>query len=221
MATKMMVWAHCNSCARKTKHDVVAQRISNHSAHMEDGFEIEWTHTHRIIECRGCEAVSFHLSWWHSEYDVSEDVTLYPPRISRAMPGWSDQLPDDIGELMKEIYSALHADSRRLAMMGARACVDMYMNETIGDVGGFAEKLRALVESGHLSKIDDGILGAALEVGHAASHRGHCPSSKEVNQVMDIVENLLQKLALSKSAELLSKSTPQRIRKPKTRATKP
>lgn len=219
MDTEMMIWAHCNSCGRQTKHDVAAQRVTNHSDDI-DGHDIEWTNTYRIIECRGCETVSFHSSWWYSEFDVSDDVALYPPRISRTMPKWADQLSDDLGALLKEIYSALHADSRRLAMMGARACVDMYMNATIGDIGGFAEKLRALVESGHLSKIDDGILEAALEVGHAASHRGHCPSSKEVDQVMDIVENLLQKLALSKSAQLLSMSTPPRPQR-KTQKTNP
>lgn len=106
-------------------------------------------------------------------------------------------------------------------MMGARACVDMYINATVGDIGGFTEKLRALVEFGHLSRTDEGILEAALEVGHAASHRGHCPSSKEVNQAMDIVENLLQKLALSKSAELLSKSTPPRTLTRRGKKTKP
>jgi len=217
MNTELMLWAHCNACGRRTKHDVVAERVTNHSAEMVEDFNVEWTNTYRIIECRGCETVSFHFSWWYSEYDVSEEVKLYPPRISRKMPDWVSELSDDLEQLLQEIYSALHADSRRLAMMGARACVDMFMNATIGDIGGFEEKLRGLVESGHLSKIDRSTLEAALEVGHAASHRGHCPSSNEVNQVMDIVENLLQKLALSKSAELLSKSTPQRPRRERTK----
>lgn len=66
-------------------------------------------------------------------------------------------------------------------MMGARACLDMYMNITVGDVGNLTEKLRALVESGHLRKIGTGILDAALQAGHAASHRGHRLSSNEVN----------------------------------------
>lgn len=221
MAAEQMIWAHCNECARKTKHDIVAEKVKDESAHMDDDFQIEWTNNHRIIECRGCESVSFHHSWWHSEYDVSNDITMYPPRISRAMPGWADELPEDLEALLKEIYSALHADSRRLAMMGARACVDMFMNINVGDVGTFTDKLRALDESGHISKIDTGILDAALQAGHAASHRGHRSSSNEVNQVMDIVENLLQKLALSKSAAQLSESIPHRQRKTGKSKAKP
>lgn len=63
MDTEMMVWAHCNACGQQTKHDVVAQRVTNHSHDNHDGFDVEWTNTYRIIECRGCEDVSFHASW--------------------------------------------------------------------------------------------------------------------------------------------------------------
>jgi len=116
--------------------------------------------------------------------------------------------------MMREIYSALHANSRRLAMMGARTIVDMYMNDTLGDVGGFAKKLNQLVTDGHLAKQDQEILAVALEAGHAASHRGHQPSSADLNHVIDIVENLLQKRALAKAAATLKAKTPVRALAP-------
>jgi hypothetical protein len=52
---------------------------------------------------------------------------------------------------MDETYAALHANSKRLALMGARALVDLFMNATIGDIGGFQRKLQKLVEEGYLS----------------------------------------------------------------------
>lgn len=154
-----------------------------------------------------------HMQYWDSEVDISDVIEQYPPRVSRALPSWRFEIPVEIGTLLNEIYAALHADSSRLAMMGARTAVDMYMNLVVGDVGGFAKKLDRLVADGHLSAIDKGTLEAALEAGHAAAHRGHCPSSTEVNQVMDIVENLLQKFALSKAAADLSKGIPGRSKK--------
>ncbi|MGV6394119.1 DUF4145 domain-containing protein [Pseudomonas caspiana] len=113
--------------------------------------------------------------------------------------------------MLQEIYTALHANSRRLAMMGARTIVDMYMNDTIGDSGGFGQKLNNLVAGGHLGKQDRDVLGAALEAGHAASHRGHIPTSAEISHVMDIVENLLQRHALKIAAAALVKGTPLRV----------
>lgn len=112
--------------------------------------------------------------------------------------------------MLREIYAALHANSRRLAMMGARTIVDMYMNDTVGDIGGFAKKLNKLVSDGYLGRQDKEALEAALEAGHAAAHRGHMPTSAEISYVMDIVENLLQKQTLAKSAEALKKGTPSR-----------
>ena len=101
-------------------------------------------------------------------------------------------------------------------MMGARTIVDMYMNDTVGDVGNFGQKLEKLVIDGHLGSQDKAVLEAALEAGHAAAHRGHLPTSENINHVMDIVENLVQKNALRKSAALLTKGTPprQKVNKP-------
>ncbi|WP_447733569.1 DUF4145 domain-containing protein [Pseudomonas shirazensis] len=112
--------------------------------------------------------------------------------------------------LLSEIYTALHADSRRLAMMGARALVDMYMNDAVGDIGGFDRKLAQLVTAGLLGDQDKKILIAALEAGHAAAHRGYLPEADQVSHVMDIVENLLQKHTLTSSAEALNRHTPSR-----------
>lgn len=111
---------------------------------------------------------------------------------------------------MHEVYTALQANSRRLALMGSRTLIDLYMSEKVGNAGGFESKLQKLVTNGHLSVDDRQILSAALEAGHAASHRGHNPTAVELEHVMDIVENLLQKIALSSSAEKLTDSMPRR-----------
>lgn len=209
MASKKPIWSYCNKCSGLTKHDCLSEKTESHSEY-HDGWEYDWSKTSRFIECRGCEEVTLRVDWWHSEYDASDDTDFYPPRISRPAPQWHKHLPKDWQSLLREIYAALHANSRRLAMMGARTIVDMYMSETVGDIGGFAQKLTKLVTGGHLAMQDKEVLAVALEAGHAASHRGHLPSSSEISHVMDIVENLLQKKALQLSAAELKKGTPVR-----------
>lgn len=208
---KLPLWSFCNRCSRQTKHDILKSKTESHSDSNDEGYAWDWSKTSRLIECRGCEDVTLRIDWWHSEYDTSDDTDFYPPRISRQAPKWQRYLPRDWQGLMREIYAALHANSRRLAMMGARTMVDMYMTDTIGDNGGFVKKLNKLVTDGHLSKKDRDVLEAALEAGHAAAHRGHSPSSDDINHVMDIVENLLQKTTLHHSADALKKGTPPRI----------
>lgn len=75
---------------------------------------------------------------------------------------------------------------------------------------GFATKLKKLKDDHLISAPAKDILEAALDVGHAASHRAHKPSPKEVNQVIDIVENLLHQHTLINTSEELRASTPRR-----------
>lgn len=210
MAEKKPIWSYCNKCSGMTKHDCRSTQTQEHSEYSQDEYGYEWSKTSRFIECRGCEEVTLRVDWWHSEYDATDDTDYYPPRISRQTPTWHRSLPDDWQSMLREIYAALHANSRRLAMMGARTIVDMYMNDTVGDIGGFVRKLNKLVSDGHLGRQDKDVLEVALEAGHAASHRGYLPSSNEISHVMDIVENLLQKKALQRSAAELKRGTPSR-----------
>ncbi len=209
MGTEKPEWVHCNQCLRKTRHDVIACRNLSESEDTPMGFEIDWFTTYTMLECRGCGGVTLRRRLVSHDVDV-DDTDYYPPPVSRQFPSWGYRLPNDLDALLREIYTALHADSRRLAVMGARALVDMFMNATVGDIGGFQTKLDALVEHGYLSKRNRDILDAALDAGHAVIHRGHDPKADDVGIVFDIVENLLQPLALEKKAADLKKHTPKR-----------
>jgi len=206
--------AHCNKCLQETKHFVVAERVNSGSESVDprDPYcrhEVSWKTTYKMLECCGCENISLQRKFYFSEYDEIEEE-YYPPQISRQLPKWLNELPDEWCGLLKEVYLALHADSRRLALMGARTLIDLYMNEQLGDIGGFAQKIKKLELEGLISKPNKEILEAALDMGHAAAHRGHKARVNEVNQVIDIVENLLQNCVLTTAAENLKSKTPQR-----------
>jgi hypothetical protein len=88
-----------------------------------------------------------------------------------------------------------------------------FRTDKVTDVGRFDQKLDAL-EKEFITKKQREFLEAALDVGHAASHRGHCPTAKQLDQVMDIVESILQQIyVLPNAATELKKSTPPRKKK--------
>ena len=211
--------AHCNACARTTKHARVAERITRGSELVDGQYDISWSDTYVMLECLGCESVCLRHASWFSEDPGDTTIRYYPPRVSRAHPRWSYELPTAIQDLLSEVYAALHADSRRLAVMGARAIIDIVLQDKVGDIGSFERKLDALVDKGYISKINRATLAAALDVGHAASHRGHAASVEEVAHVMDIVENLLQTDVLSAAAAKLASKTPKRPLKPSNDGT--
>lgn len=209
-----IVKAHCNRCGNETKHDVVMERI-HHDSQLVDpyaGIAVHWQTTHTMLECRGCEEVSFRRVEWCSEADPFDpgDTTYFPPRVSRRRPAWFEKLPGEYSSLLSEIYSALHADSRSLAMMGLRTLIDVFMSRKLQDSLRFEEGLKQLVERNYITTRSLEVIKAAVEAGHAATHRAHKPTADQLEAVMDIVENLIQHDLLSESAESLRQSIPPR-----------
>jgi hypothetical protein len=195
----------------KTKHEAIKARELKVPDEI-DGDKVLWQVFYTMLECRGCGSVTLRRCVFCE--DISYDKTdYYPPPISREIPRWSYDLPFVFQSLIKEIYTALHANSKQLALMGTRMLIDLFIKETIGDIGNFQEKLEKLVEDGYLSKKNKRILEVALNAGNAAAHRAHNPTSEDLNLVFDIVENLIQQLTFSKEKiDELKKRTPERPR---------
>lgn len=204
-------WHHCNNCLRETKHAELYER-KKRDTWTERGYEIAWITTTSVLECCGCESVTLRKSVYCTE-DESQEVITFPPAVSRQKPKWHDSLPDEYQVLLTEVYAALHADSRMLVLMGARALIDVFMIKHIGDIGGFEKKLTRLVTLGFLSLRDSEMVASAIDAGSAAAHRGHLPTSDSTTSVLDIVENLLHKAVLLDSASRLREATPARAGK--------
>lgn len=147
--------------------------------------------TYELLECRGCH---HHRLRTKFEPNGSDDTTTlyYPPALARRPPPWRVDLPARMLELLEEIYIAMHNDARRLVLMGTRTLVDMLILDQVGDVGSFKQKLVALKDKGVITQQSSEVLEAALDAGSAAAHRGHRPTSEQMNTVIDIVEHLLE-----------------------------
>ena len=207
------LWSHCNVCGHDTLHKVV--KLVRKSRDFDDErYTITVGSNWRILQCSGCQEVAMSRTDWCSEDDPQDPSipTFFPPRISRRKPAWVDRLevPTEYIGILDEVYAALHADSRRLAMMGARALIDTVIRRTVGDQDNFARGLDELSAKYLISERDRGIIEAAIDAGHASAHRGHKPTSDDVNVVIDIVERMIHAEILAAQAQALKKTTPQR-----------
>lgn len=210
MSREKVTRAPCRHCLRETKHIVIGLRNTSDEAEVEGFGHIDWSDSYEMLECAGCETVCLRQTHCFSE-EPEPKVTYYPPAVSRRMPLWRYKSPHRIADLMGEVYMALHNDSRSLALMGARTIVDLLLVDKVGDTGTFGSKLQMLEAQGFVGKQSIAILEAALDAGSAAAHRAFKPTTEQLNQVMDIVENLLQSVyVLEKSAAEIRKATPKR-----------
>ena len=204
--------SHCNRCGHETKHHILFRKHIAGGEVVENYGPLNWSDDYELLECAGCETVSMrHSAWFEPSGDLT--IRIYPPPAARHQPQWLRKLPLKMHLLMKQVYTALDANSRALALMGARAVVDLVLVEKIGDVGGFKDKLKAAEADGIIGSKNREVLDAALDAGNAATHRGHQATSDDVHAVMDIVENLLQAVYhLESLADRLKRATPPRVK---------
>jgi hypothetical protein len=103
---------------------------------------VEWSNSYEIFECCGCETVKFRAREWWSEDPDEVKTAVFPPDVSRKKPRWIWHLPIEMRDLMEEIYGALHANSRRLAAMGARTILDLVIIQKVGHQNTFGDGLQ-------------------------------------------------------------------------------
>lgn len=107
-------------------------------------------------------------------------------------PSWFDKLPPHAQALMREIHIASHSGLVALTAMGIRAVIDVVADDLLGAAGwGFDRKLKALSQAGQLTRIQHEALGAVVEVGHAAAHRAHVPSARDVLMMFEVLHHVL------------------------------
>lgn len=107
-------------------------------------------------------------------------------------PSWFAKLPPHAQALMREIHAANHSGLVALTAMGIRAVIDVVADDLLGAAGWvFAKKLTALSESGHLTPTQYEALSAVVEVGHAAAHRAHVPSKRDVLMMFEVLHHVL------------------------------
>lgn len=213
------LWSHCNECGQETLHKVV-KLIRKSRDYEDDRYTVSVGSNWRILQCCGCQEVSMSRTDWCSE-DDPQDLPVpayFPPRVSRRKPDWLVRREAPIYQgLLDEVYTALHADSRRLAMMGARAIIDKAMAKLVGDQGTFTQGVDALESAGLIGKLDKPLIVAAFDAGSASMHRGHQPTTDSLGTVIDIVERVVHAEVLAEKAKELAAATPPRP----PRTTKP
>jgi len=227
--TSEIVKAHCNRCGDPRKSFVKA----DYTKHGSDGHAaVDWWDTYQVLECCGCGEVIFRHEHRFSEdtdheqdpatgewHEVMNVRTMYfPPALVRPLPKWFGDLETRDGllaELLHETYAALQNDLLVVATAGTRILLDRVMVLLLGeDAGGFADKLKSMTDKGTIGAEDRALLGAMIDAGHAASHRGYRPPREHLETILDTIENLLhRKFILPSAVTEMKVATPTRAQR--------
>lgn len=216
--------AHCNKCIGNRNHLILHVESQDWDEEIEPRLSINGNNTYQMLKCCGCDSVKLrHTNWMSESYDEFGrpyvDENYYPPATSRPEPKWLNSLSrvlrseerQFIVGLLKEIYSALHNNSRRLAVMGVRALLEHIMVIEVGDQGTFTNNLNEFQTKGNLSTRQRELIEPILDAGHATMHRGFHPTIEDVITVVEIAESLVETTYVhSQKASKLKSRVPQR-----------
>lgn len=230
--TEKELRSFCRKCGGERLHSVFAEKSRSWSDHEDTEFGDD---TWSIIECRGCEEVTFaHCHRYSGDteptdfgYEPVLHRDLYPPAPTRKAPEWAFEvymcLPTKefwVPKLHSDIYAAIGIGALSLAAMGTRTIVDFVVTSKAGDKGSFTDKLERLKDQGLITATLVDIVSAAFDAGSAAAHRGYSPTLKDVDLLLDVAEDLFEEIYLepyrltqrSTEAAKLKSRTPPRIK---------
>lgn len=229
----------CVKCNGATKHQVLTSiEVNGSEYNQEETCGVEWAHHYQIIQCGGCESISFRHTSQDSEnfdpitYEIYETEQLYPEREATILPTKSySNVPPNLRRIYSELIDCFNNDSPILCAAGLRAIVEGICAEH-GILNGPVEKLAkggtsktvrskdlqgriaGLQEKGLLAKKNADTLHEHRYLGNEAVHQLARPSNNELRLAIEIVELTLDQLyELPKKAEELKHAKALREKK--------
>lgn len=222
-----IVSVHCIECKRATRHRVtVSLDKTGSETNGQEGWSVDWSDRYQVIECQGCETVSFrHQSWFSEEQNFDDDGTterIYPIRNKDAVNARPyHNVPSNLRRIYTELIDCFNNDSPTLCAAGLRALVEGICAQQ-GIIDGPVEvpakgggtqtarrdnlegRIAGLQEKGLLTQSSAQTLHEHRYLGNSAVHELARPSSDELKLAVEIVEHVLEQLyeLPEKAAEL-------------------
>lgn len=232
-----VVKIQCIECKRITRH-LVAVSLDQSGSEFDEGgdWSVDWVDRYQVIECQGCETISFrHLSWFSEAQDFDDNgqtERIYPGRNKDAIsPRPYHNVPPVLRRIYTELIDCFNNDSPTLCAAGLRALVEgACAQEGISDgpvevpvKGGGTKTVRqkslegriaGLQEKGLLTQPSAKTLNEHRFLGNSAVHELARPSVEELKLAIEIVEHVLEQLyELPEKAEELRRATALRKKK--------
>jgi len=186
----------CRRCDQQTNHAVRGSVMYSWSTQDIQGVDI-----YEIIQCKGCDALSFRIGSSNSEdFDVVDDEMIHPETEeiypSRLMGRTEMEdiysLPEKIRTLYKETHAAMSTKHRILSGMGIRALIEAVCLEEKADGKNLEKRIDDLVTKGVLTKRNAEVLHKTRFLGNRAAHEIYAAKDTELEVAFDVVENLLE-----------------------------
>lgn len=207
----------CQSCKNITNHIVLTSIDTSGNEPMGYDEYITWGSIFQIIQCQGCDEISFRNETYnsenyHPEFGLEIDETIYPRRSKETINIKNFfNLPYSIRRIYIETIECYNNELMTLCGAGIRALVEgicksnkVTDGEVIADsnsnppkvkrVTNLQGKINGLHEKGILTKENAEILHQHRFLGNEAMHELSQPSKEELSLAISIIEHTLNSI---------------------------
>ncbi|MCT4306075.1 DUF4145 domain-containing protein [Elizabethkingia anophelis] len=208
----------CPSCKNITSHEVLTSINESGDEYWKTEILVfSWRSDYEIIQCLGCETISFRKQTINSEEDGIDgdplkDIYLFPLRGEEALVIKDFyNVPCNLQRIYKETIESYNYQNYTLCGAGVRALVEGLCKEN-GISGGIVEfkkkdgtivskktnnlegKINGLYQHGKLTKQNADILHEHRFLGNVAIHELSQPAREDLSLAIEIVESTFETL---------------------------
>src|SRR5690554_1229479 len=192
--------AFCRNCEGERNHkEIYSKKINGNQNDY-----LFWFESYQIIECLGCENISFRTIYGNSEMvDTNEygeeiyweEINIYPRFLKKGTEIFDvNYLPKKIREIYLETVNALKNDLFILASAGLRACIEAICIDKKIVKSNLSDKINSLSEKGYLTVNDSNMLHSIRFLGNDVLHNIDKPDQHTVYILFEIVNHTLESL---------------------------
>jgi len=200
----MMEKFFCRKCQGIRNHKILFEK--NLRGNDDEGF-FQWIDEYKVIECQGCDSISFLNLYGDTEMYYTNDYgeqeyhfnkIIYPYYLESGNElKYKHYLPKNIKEIYIETISALKADAYILTAGGLRAIIEALCNHLKIKNDSLSNRIDLLHKKGHLTLSESKRLHSIRFIGNDALHEIEKPKKKHLYLLLDIINHLLSNLFIN------------------------
>lgn len=188
----------CISCTNITNHEITNSILFDGSESIEQNYKIWWTQESQILQCRGCDSITFRQvssNSEHTDHDgrPHEYEMLFPDRSEGRDPMDDEHLlPVNLQRIYTETISALNNKQPILTGIGIRAIIETVTKDKNAPGRRLQNKIDGLVTQGLLTEEGAEILHKLRVLGNESAHEVKAHKSNELSLAFDVIDHLLK-----------------------------
>lgn len=189
----------CRNCSRATNHKIISNYIERGSEDYGHN-TYDWRVEKQIVQCLGCEDVSFRVSSTNSEdYEHDDEGLMYNPPTIKFYPGrtagsrieehWF--LPNRISQIYSEARAAVEGELLIIAGIAIRALLEAICKEVKATGKDLYKKIDDLHVKSLVTKEGVETLHKVRVLGNRAAHESEAHSQGQLILALEVVEHIL------------------------------